>query len=120
MSKLSNLYDLILGWLLKHRKVQKLRKTVETYLPPITTKVTDFSTILNYMVHLQNLSECVNMPYVNITLDIGAAINAFKLIWNYPERFKKIVIHPGDFQFMKENFQVPNFSYSISQRIGVA
>lgn len=46
------------------------------------------------------------MVYVNVTLDVGAAINAFKTIWHYPEKFKNVVIHLGDFHFMKENFQV--------------
>ena len=46
------------------------------------------------------------MEYVNITLDIGAAINAYKVLWSYPNIFKNIVIHLGDFHFMKENFKV--------------
>ena len=29
------------------------------------------------MTYLQQLANDVNMPYVNITLDVGAAINAF-------------------------------------------
>ena len=46
------------------------------------------------------------MPYVNIALDVGAAVNAYKLIWNFQERFRNVVIHLGDFHLMKENFQV--------------
>ena len=46
------------------------------------------------------------MPYVNITLDVGAAINAYKVIWNFPEKFNTAVIHLGVFHFMEENFQV--------------
>ena len=46
-----------------------------------------------------------NMPsYANITLYVGAAINAYKDLWNHPERFKKILIHPGDFHYMKDVF----------------
>ena len=58
------------------------------------------------MIHLQTLADSVNMPYVNITFDVGAAINAFKMVWNYPEVFKNVVIHLGGFYFRKENFQV--------------
>ena len=57
-----------------------LKKTTETYLPPITSKVTDFETISNYITYLKSLASECNMPYVNITLDVGAAINAFKFI----------------------------------------
>ena len=46
------------------------------------------------------------MQYANITFETGAAINAHKVLWNYPERFKNIIIHLGDFHFMKEIFAV--------------
>ena len=82
------------------------KKTVETYLPPITTKVTDFKTIYQCMIYLQQLANDVNMPYVNITIDVGGAINAYKLLWNYPVSFQNVVIHLGDFHFMIENFKV--------------
>jgi len=97
------------GWMVQVRdsiKTKHLVKTVETFLPPITAKVTEFSTIRTYLDYLQVLSKSVNMPYVNVTLDVGAAINAFKTIWNYPEHYKDIVIHLGGFHFLKENFQV--------------
>ena len=37
---------------------------------------------------------------------IGAAAPAYKVIWNYPQESANIVIHPGCFHMMKENFQV--------------
>ena len=82
------------------------KKTVETYLPPITTKVTDFDTIYYYMTCLQQLGNDDNMPHVNIILDVATAINTYKLLWNYPVSFRNVVIHLGDFHFMKENFKV--------------
>ena len=82
------------------------KKPIETYLTPITTKVTDFKTIYQYIIYLQQLANDVNMPYVNITLDVGAAINGYKLLWNYPVSFRNVVIPLGDFHFMKENFKV--------------
>ena len=60
------------GWLLKIRKKVEpqisLDKTQETYLPPITTKVTEFQTISKYMSYLKSLAATANMPYVNISL----------------------------------------------------
>ena len=94
------------GFLLKHREVKELRKNVISYLPPITSKVTEFETIVNCMEYVQKLSEESNMKYVSITLDVGAAMNAYKTIWNYPDKFKNVVIHLGDFHFIKENFEV--------------
>ena len=52
---------------------------------------------MKYMEYLQNLSMSVNMSYVNTTLDVEAAINAYKLIWNFQDKFSNIVIHLGAF-----------------------
>ena len=71
-------------------------------------KVTDFKRIIVYLEHLQALANSVHMKYVNVTLDCGAAINAFKTIWQYPLKFN-VVIHLGDFHFKKKNFQAKSF-----------
>ena len=96
------------GWKLQTRMKDPmvLEKTSETYLPPINAKVTEFGTIQRYMKYCQELAKDMNMPYVNITLDVGAAMNAYILTWNQPELFKNVIIHLGSFHFMKENFQV--------------
>ena len=97
------------GWMhfgIKSVEKNEIRKTVETYLPPITSKVTEFTTISKYMTYLQSLATSSNMPYVNITLDVGAAINAYKFLWSNQRLFSNVMIHLGDFHFMKENFQV--------------
>lgn len=83
-----------------------LHETLEIYLPPIMSKVTDPNTIFEYIVYMQKVAEKVNMKYVNITLDVGAAINAFKVLWTYPDIFSNVVLHLGDFHLMKENFKV--------------
>ena len=66
------------GWRQVLRKVatQEFQKTIENYLPPIMSKATDFITISQYMTYLQSLAASSNMPYVNITLNVGAAINS--------------------------------------------
>jgi len=94
------------GWATAFRSTDTLTKTDATYLPPITSKVTDFHTIHKYLTYLQGLARSVNIPYVNVTLDVGAAINAYKTVWSYPETYKNVFIHLGCFHFMKENFQV--------------
>jgi hypothetical protein len=98
------------GWKLKVRLVNSppVVKSIETYLPPINAKVTDYQTIQRYMCHLQDLAEQANMHFVNISLDVGAAMNAYLVTWNAPERFNRVVIHLGSFHFLKENFQVIN------------
>ena len=81
-----------------------VKKTVEAYLPLIYSKVTDLKTICKYLKYLQGLAADVNMPFVNVTLDAGVVIIAYRVIWNYPEQFANVLLHFKDFHFMKENF----------------
>ena len=46
------------------------------------------------------------MSYVNITLDVSAAMNAERMLWKYPATFKSVLINLGDFHFIKANFSV--------------
>ena len=62
--------------------------------------------------YLQNLARSISLPNVNITLDVGAAINAYKTIWNYPVEYANVIIHLELFHFIKENFQVKLDIYS--------
>ena len=76
-------------------------KTVETFLPPITSKVTEFPTIHKYLSYLQSLANSVNMLYVNVTLAINARQSGTILVF-----IKMVIIHLGSFHFLKENFKV--------------
>lgn len=71
--------------------------TILTYLPPIQTPITEYRTIVEIFVSSQNLARTMNMLYVHITLDVGAAIKAFHILWNDTDRWKDIIIHLGDF-----------------------
>ena len=102
------------GCMTQIRKVQDntIQKPTETFLASITSKGTDFHTIQKYLSYLQNLARSVSLPNVNITLDVGAAINAYKTIWNYPVEYANVIIHLELFHFIKENFQVKLDIYS--------
>ena len=41
-------------------------------------------------------------------------MNAYKLIWNYSEKFANVVIHLGDFHFMKESFNILGMLVQVS------
>ena len=79
---------------------------LETYLSVIASKIVEFTTIETYLEYPEILSMSCNMPFVNITLDVGATMNAYKFVWSNPERFKNVVIHLGDFRCIEEKFQV--------------
>ena len=59
-----------------------------------------------YLKYFQYLVEEMNMPYDNVTLDVGAAINAFKILWKQSQHFSNFFIRLEDFHVMKENFKV--------------
>ena len=109
LNTLDQIVSTFAGWnthVKKTKLTSPLKKTVMTYLPPINLKVTEFDTIYRYFEYLQQLAAEANMPSVNISLDVGAAMSAFKLLWNYPEKFGNVIIHLGDFHFIKENFSL--------------
>ena len=58
------------------------------------------------MEYFQKLSKAMHMDYVNITLDIGVAINAYKFLWGNLGQFSDVMIHISDFHYLKENFKV--------------
>ena len=75
-----------------------------TYLPPTDASVNTFTTIVQFLSYMQKLCLEANTPYANVTLHLGAAMNAYKVIWNCQNKFANFVIHLGDFHFMKEGF----------------
>ena len=83
-------------------------------MPPIPAKVTETSTIVKYFQYFQKLAEQVNLKYVNIVQDMGTAAAALEGVWNCLEEFRNVIIHPGDFHVMKENFYVHMDSYVFS------
>ena len=96
------------GWCIinMQNNLEPLKKTIVTYLPPLNSPITEFGTVYKLFETLQSQARKVNMPYVNITLDVGVAINAYKVLWNFPSKFKNIVIHLRDFHYIKEAFAV--------------
>ena len=82
-------------------------KSYKKYLPPIPAKVTESSTIVKYLRYFQKLAEQVNLTNVILLEDM-------KVVQNCPEEFANVIIHPGDFQVIEENFQVNTDSYVCS------
>ena len=58
------------------------------------------------MEFLLKQAKKINLQYYNITLDNGATMNFYLVKWMKQEEFKNVIIHLGDFHFIKENFKV--------------
>ena len=44
----------------------------------------------------------MNLTYLNIVEDISAPAAELKVVWNRPEEFGNVFIHPGDFHIRKK------------------
>ena len=73
-------------------------KTMITYLPPIHKPITEYDTVVEYLHQVQEMAHQVNMPYVHLTLDVGAAAkHNYHVLWNFTNQFENVIIHLGDF-----------------------
>ena len=84
---------------------QKYREpTVMTYLPPVETPITEYATLTSLFSVSREYAKKSNMKYVHITFDVGAAIKAYRVIWNDSDLWNDIIIHLGDFHAMMAFF----------------
>ena len=103
------------GWQVLVREIANVatKKTVMTYLLPINAPVNTFSTIFWFLTYLQKLCKEVNMSYVNITLDLGAAMPAYKVIWNYPNTFTVYERNFRCFLNVNRRFWIRGYRFSV-------
>ena len=85
-------------------KNEQVEKTTMIYLPPVNSPIMEFSTIKKVFEILIERAKRANIPYINMTLNVGGPLKAYKVLWNFQDEFKSIFIHLGDFHFMKECF----------------
>ena len=96
----------LVGWIVRRFQRAHSKATVMTYLPPISTPITKYSTIIEIFHQSRMLAKQSNMSYTHITFDVGAAIKAFHVVWNNPDTWSDIIIHLGDFHAMMAFFGV--------------
>ena len=96
-------YSKFCGFVIDLIKAEQ-KKTVMTYLPPIETPITDYGSLFEMFYRSEKMAAQGNMKYTHITLDCGAAMKAYHVLWNNPDRFKHIIIHLGDFHTMQAYF----------------
>ena len=75
-----------------------------TFLPPILHPITQYNTVIECIKQSQKLASASNMKFTHITVDGGAAMKFFHVVWNNPDEFNNVLIHLGDFHAMMEFF----------------
>ena len=96
----------LVGWIVRRFQQAHSKATLMTYLPPICSPITEYSTIIEMFHQSRQLAKQSNMSYTHITLDVGAAIKAFHVVSNNPRAWSDIIIHLGDFHAMMAFFAV--------------
>ena len=86
-----------IGFLTSIYAKKDVTATKMTYLPPIHTAITEYRTPVPIFEISQKFAKQHNMRCTHITLDVGAAIKAFHVVWNDKDRWSNIIIHLGDF-----------------------
>ena len=94
------------GWIVRRFQQAHSKATLMTYLPPISFPITEYSTIIEMFHQSRQLAKQSNMSYTHNTLDVGAAIKAFHVVWNNPDAWSDIIIHLGDFHAIMAFFAV--------------
>ena len=94
------------GYIISKLQIPHSLHTVLTYLPPIQRPITEFGTIIEMFTVSRELRMQSNMKYTHITLDVGAAIKDFQVVWNNPQAWSDIIIHLGDFHAMMAFFGI--------------
>ena len=92
------------GWIIEMMKNEEVKPTVLTYLLPIEAPITDYNNIFKVFYQSEQLAKQSNMKYTHIFFDCGAAMKAFHILWNNPQKFSKIILHLGDFHVMQAFF----------------
>ena len=100
-------YSRFSGWNIQRLRNDGSNKTVLTYLPPIETPITDYRTLIELIYKSQKLAEQAGMMYTHIYMDCGAAMKAYHVVWNNPEKLSKVLIHHlGDFHVMQASWSM--------------
>ena len=92
------------GWVIQAFGKLHSKMTMITFLPPILHPITQYSTVIECIRQSQKLASASNMKFTHITVDGGAAMKFFHVVWNNLDEFNNVLIHLGDFHAMMEFF----------------
>ena len=92
------------GWVIQAFGRLHSKMTMITFLPPILHPITQYNTVIECIKQSQKLASASNMKFTHITVDGGAAMKFFHVVWNNPDEFNNVLIHLEDFHAMMEFF----------------
>ena len=93
LTSLDQVNPRFVGWVIMLFETIDSKQTKLTYLPPIQKPIAEYGTFFEMFRQSRELARKVNMKYTHITLDVGAAIKAYHVIWNNPNLWSDTIIH---------------------------
>ena len=97
LTSLDQVNPRFVGWVILFFETIDSKQTKLTYLLLIQKPITEYATFFEMFRQSRELARKANMKYTHITLDVGAAIKAYHVIWSNPNLWSDIIIHLGDF-----------------------
>ena len=104
LTSLDQVNPRFIGWVILFFETIDSKQTKLTYLPLIQNPITKYAAFFETFRQSRELARKANMKYTYITLDVGAAIKAYHVIWNNPNLWSDIIIHLGDFHAINAYF----------------
>lgn len=89
------------GFISATGNVPKRKSTID-YFTPIHQPITEYSTVHELLRRAEEATAEVaggegGQQYVINTFDLGVCMKALPLVWQWPDRYKKHIILPGQF-----------------------
>lgn len=72
-------------------------------MTPITSPITEYSTIEEILAQSQKVTEKVGQTHTLVTFDLATAIKAYAVQW-HSNKFQDVVINIGDFHTICSSF----------------
>lgn len=85
------------GWLSKTAGTKESDKSTVEYMAPINFSINESSTVQHILETSLAASHKVGQEYAIVTFDLAVAKKAYSLVWQYAERFSKVIVRMGVF-----------------------
>ena len=92
------------GWVIQAFGRLHSKMIMITLLPQILNPITQYSTVIECIKQSQKLASASDIKFTHVTVDGGAAMKFFHVVWYNPHEFNNVLIHLGDFHAMMQFF----------------
>ena len=85
------------GWLSQTSAEKESTVSTVEYMAPLNESINENSTVQYILEQSLAASQEVGQEYAIVTFDLAVAKKAYALVWQYPEKFSKVIVRMGVF-----------------------